>query len=32
MPNKKTVVPYTGTPEQEAKLQEVIQKLSLIHI
>ena len=26
MPNKKTVVPYTGTPEQEAKLQEVIQK------
>ena len=26
MPNKKTVVPYAGTPEQEAKLQEVIQK------
>ena len=23
MPNKKTVVPYAGTPEQEAKLQEI---------
>ena len=26
MPNKKTVVPYSGTPEQEAKLKEIIQK------
>ena len=26
MPNKKTVVPYAGTPEQEAKLQEIIAK------
>ena len=26
MPNQKTVVPYSGTPEQEAKLQEIIRK------
>ena len=26
MPNQKTVVPYSGPPEQEAKLQEIIRK------
>ena len=26
MPNKKTVVPYSGTPEQEAKLKEIVQQ------
>ena len=31
MPNKKTVVPYSGTPEQEAKLKEIIQKYKGVH-
>ena len=26
MPNTKTVVPFSGTPEQEAKLKEIIQQ------